>query len=324
MGTLALSRKQVLLAELLAIAFVSLTAFASHFTGISLLLFPELAAFSHAVLTEPRGHWASHPVQMVVAPTLTGAAGLLISRHSHGGAIPVLLATILCLVILRLLKASLGPAASAAILPLTLGERHWMYPVAIFLSLAALAGLLLVWRQWSLPSQKGQAPRHSITDDLESRPHDRFWVVHVTVFLFLVALAGEWTGVRFLLFPPLAVMAYEALAHPELPGWVKRPVLFPIPCFLTAAAGMIALRYVGNNALSVGLTLAVSMVVLRLFQVKMPPALAVCLLPFVVPTSDRWLPVAVAGGAAALSAWFMARERLLYGTPSALMEEAGS
>jgi hypothetical protein len=68
------------LAEVLVVGAIGLAA---HLTGIYLLLFPELAALSHDVMTRPRGKWASQPGWIVLTPTLTTVAGLFITRHTN-------------------------------------------------------------------------------------------------------------------------------------------------------------------------------------------------------------------------------------------------
>jgi hypothetical protein len=57
---------------------VALTA---QTTGFMLLLFPELAALSHDIMTRPGGKWASQPLRLVVTPTLTAVVGIFFTRR---------------------------------------------------------------------------------------------------------------------------------------------------------------------------------------------------------------------------------------------------
>jgi hypothetical protein len=297
------------MAEVLAIAFMGGIAAAANRSGLSLLLFPELAALSHDVLTRPRGKWASQPIRMIATPTLTATAGLIITRHTHYGAVPVLLIVLASVAVIWFLRSSIGPAISAGVLPIALDERHWMYPVAIFLGLMALASLSRIWQRtgFGMDARTEIMAPESVDEALESASHDRFWLLHLLAFVLCLALAGEFTGLRFILFPPLIVMAYEIFGHPETPGWMKRPALFPVVCFLTASMGLFACRHWGGAALSVVATVAVSVILLRIFQVHMPPALAVGLLPFVMKAPDYWYPVSVGIGTVTLTMWFLAR-----------------
>jgi hypothetical protein len=305
------TRHRVALAEVLAMLFMGLIAAAAHTTGFSLLLFPELAALAHDVFTRPRGKWASQPLRLIITPTITGVAGLLISRYTHYGALQVLLITLVSLAVIRMLRSAIGPAISAGVLPLVLGERHWAYPLAILIGLTGLSASLWIWKALTLRGEERLTgtPVNSIDDALEGRPHSRLWLVHLLSFVFVLASVGQYTGLHFILFPPLIVMAYELFGHPELPGWIRRPALFPLTCFLTAAIGFGLLRLMGNNPMSVALTVALSILVLRVFRAHMPPALAVGLLPYVMAAPNIWYPISVGVGTAFLSLWFAVRTR---------------
>lgn len=286
---------------------MAVIAAAAQKTGVTLLLFPELAALSHDVLTRPQGSWASQPLRLILTPTLTGVAGLLVTRHFHYGVVPVLVIVLASLAVIRLLRSSIAPAFSAGLLPMVLGERHWMYPAAICAGLAGLALLLRTWQKYGLvrPAFERQPTSPSIDDALEANPIGRWWVFNLIAFVLVVAAASQWTGLHFILFPPLVVMAYEILGHPELPGWMKRPALFPVVCFLTALTGLLAYRYLGGGVAAVAVTVAFSIVLLRLFHMHLPPALAVGLLPFVMTAPNGWYPVSVGLGTTTLAVFFL-------------------
>ncbi|WP_446744791.1 HPP family protein [Silvibacterium acidisoli] len=188
-----------------------------------------------------------------------------------------------------------------------------MYPAAVIMGLVALVIALLIWKRVSQQPDPIMQPRQieSLDDQLESNTKDRTGLLHVLAFVAVAALIGERTGLRFILFPPLIVMAYEILGHPEVPGWVKRPFLFPLFCFLTASVGLVMLRLMGQSTLSVAVTVAISILLLRVFQVRMPPALAIGLLPFVIRDPNWWFPLSVLIGTAILSLWFIARGKWL-------------
>lgn len=307
---LSAGKARLATAEVLAIALMGGVAWLALRTGVKLLLFPELAALSHDVLTRPGGKWASQPIRMILTPLFTGSIGLLVSRYFPYGAIPVLAISILSLAIIRVLRSAIGPAISAGLLPLVVGERSSLYPIAIGAGLVVLAGVLWLWKRFETVEAEANEPAASIDDTLESTPQDRWWLLQLLALVLLLGLAAQFTGLRLLLFPPLVVMAYELFGHPELPGWIKRPSFFPLVCFLAAATGLICLRTLGETAVSAMLTVAVSIVLLRIFQMHMPPALAVGLLPFVIPSPDYWYPISVGIGTLVLCLWFAAKNRL--------------
>jgi hypothetical protein len=298
------------LAEVLVVSYMGAIGLAAHLTGIYLLLFPELAALSHDVMTRPQGKWASQPGRIVLTPTLTAAAGLFITRHTSYGAISSSLIVLASLIIIKLLGSAIGPALSAGALPMVLDERSWMYPAAILLGLTGLVVILWMWQRYgprlNTPSRYSRNDSRVI-DELESAPHDRFWVVTLFIFVLLLGVPAQLTGLRFILFPPLIVMAYELFGHPEIPGWMERPALFPLVCVLTACVGVFACHLCRSSAIGVMLTVLCSIAILRAFNVHMPPALAVGLLPFVMTAPDIRYPASVGIGTVALTLGFWVR-----------------
>jgi hypothetical protein len=300
------------LAEVLVASYMGAIGLAAHLTGIYLLLFPELAALSHDVMTRPQGKAASQPGRIVLTPTLTAAAGLFITRHTSYGAISISL-IVLASLIIKLMGSAIGPALSAGALPMVLDERSWMYPAAILLGLTGLVVILWMWQRYG--PRLDTPSRYSwndspVIDELESAPHDRFWVVTLLIFVLLLGVPAQLTGLRFILFPPLIVMAYELFGHPEIPGWMERPALFPLVCVLTACVGVVACHLCRSSAIGVMLTVLCSIAILRAFKVHMPPALAVGLLPFVMTAPNMRYALSVGIGTVALTLCFCCRGSL--------------
>jgi hypothetical protein len=298
------------LAEVLVVSYMGAIGLAAHLTGIYLLLFPELAALSHDVMTRPQGKWASQPGRIVLTPTLTAVVGLFITRHTSYGAISIAVIVLASLIIIKLLGSAIGPALSAGALPMVLDERSWMYPAAILVGLTGLVVILWMWQRYGprldTPSRYSRNDSRVI-DELESAPHDRFWVVTLLIFVLLLGVPAQLTGLRFILFPPLIVMAYELFGHPEVPGWMARPALFPLVCVLTATIGVLAHYTFRESFVGVMLTTVCSVAILRAFELHMPPALAVGLLPFVIAAPNFWYPTSVGIGTVALTLCFCGR-----------------
>jgi len=298
------------LAEVLVVGQMGAVALAAHLTGIYLLLFPELAALSHDVLTRPQGKWASQPWRIVLTPTLTAFVGLFVTRHTSYGAISIALVVTASLFIIKLLRSAIGPAISAGALPMVLNEKSWLYPAAIFMGLVGLVATLWIWRHYGPPfdtPSNDSANDSRVIDALETYPHDRFWVITLLTFVLLLGIPAQLTGLRFILFPPLIVMAYELFGHPEVPGWMARPALFPLVCVLTATIGVLAHHTFRTSFVGVMLTVLCSIAILRAFKVHMPPALAVGLLPFVMASPNIRYPTSVGIGTVALTVCFCGR-----------------
>lgn len=309
---LGLNQKKasILLAEFTAISFVGSIAATADWTGIGILLFPELAALSYEVFRHPTGKWAAQPRRLVTTPTVTAVIGLFGARHAHYGVLSVVAVTLASLAVIRILRSSVGPAISAGLLPLVLNEQRWLYPLAIFADLACLATVLWLWKRYG--PVRPEVASHSVTvsDKLEAAPKNREWLLHLIAFVTLLSAVGQRTGLWLVLFPPLVVMAFEILGHPEIPAWAERPVLFPLACVLPATMSILALHIMRNQTLSVMAVLTASMLSLRILKIQMPPALAVGLIPFIMTAPNFWYPVSVAIGASTLAAWSVIHTKL--------------
>src|SRR5271168_5031039 len=186
--------------EALAIVFMGIIAFAAHTTGVSLLLFPELAALSHDVLSRPRGKWASQPLLLILTPTTTAIIGIFVTRHAQYGAAAIAGIVLLSLLAIKLLRSTVAPAISAGVLPMVLSERSWIYPVAIFVDLISLVGILLLWQRFGPRHEEiseKEAEHSAIVDALEVPPRDRFWLVALLTFVLVLGICAQVGGLRF-------------------------------------------------------------------------------------------------------------------------------
>lgn len=306
----AVSGRALVLAEGLSLLYLAVVAATAARTGLEYLLFPELAALSHDVLSRPAGKWASQPGRLVVTPVLTAFLGTLVTRHLPYHVLTILLIVVASLLVIALLRSAIAPAISAGVLPLVFGVKSWAYPLAILLDLAVLAGLLAAWRKLG-PSRPGGGTAEADVDDvLESPPRRSAGLVPLLLFVTVAGWAAQRTGLRFLLFPPLVVMAYEMLGHPDTCPWARRPLSFPVACFLTALGGLASATLLGSGAAAAAVSMAWGLVVLRLFDIHMPPALAVGLIPLIMVAPTWKYPVSVAIGTAGLTGLFLVRRRL--------------
>jgi len=302
-------------AEVLVMGFLGAITLFAHASGMTLILFPELAALSHDIITRPRGRWASDPGQLILTPTLTAILGLFLTRHLSYGALQMALIVGLSLIVIRITRSTIAPAISAGLLPMVLAERSWLYPVAIFLGIGILVVVLKLWQRFGPRDVHPgiRAAEHSrLVDALEAVPHSRLWALGLMTFVLGLGALAQASGLRFLVFPPLIVIAYELFGHPEVPGWMKRPALLPVVCLLTASVGLIAHQAIHAEFLAVMITMLGSVLILRAFRVHMPPALAVGLLPFVMDSPDGRFPISVLLGTSALTLYFFGYRRLLH------------
>jgi hypothetical protein len=299
-------------AELASVAYIGLIASVAQITGAAYIMFPELGALAHEIFGRPGGRWAQSPILLILTPVLTAAIGTVITRNLSYGLASVLLSIGCALVVIRALKSPVAPAISAGLLPLVLGVTSWWYPPAILFGTSLLAGLavsrarLFMRSEPPVPPQPADACRPEAT----LRLLEYLWVPWFVLFLLVTYGCVALTGWRFLLYPPLVVIGFEMLAHTDRCPWSENPLLVPLVCFLTAAGGMVFFTVFGPGLLAAAVSMACGAAILRAFDLHVPPALAVGLLPLVIDRPTLWYPVAIALGTSILTVCFLLHQRV--------------
>lgn len=289
-------------------AFIAVVAVIARKTALPYVLFPELGALAYDMLKRPHGAWARAPGMLVLTPFLTGVVGTLAIQHLAFGPVAVFVVLGASMLIVRLLRSPIAPALSAGLLPLVLGDKSWWYPPSLLLGLGLLAAVSQVWRRRIHPSLPIAAapPRLAAAAPGEKTPHDRSWIPFFIAFIAVASLLAVGAGLRFLLFPPLAVIAYEMFAHPETCPWARRPFALVAACTLAAGAGVLLVGLLGTGPLTAACGLVVGVGLLRAFDLHAPPALAVALLPLIIAKPDYTFAASVGAGTLLLSLLFIA------------------
>lgn len=316
-GERALVGRDRLTMDGLALVYVVANTVAAQCGGGNYLFFPGLAALSHDTLTRPWGKWASQPGRLVLTPVLGAAIGTWTTRAFPYHVVTILLVVVACLLLLAVLRSTIAPTIAAGTLPLVLGLKSWLYPVSVALGLLVLVGFLLPWQNRCRRKYQG-AERFSIRgldDRLETLPAGRRWIAPYFLFLTVMATCAAASGLRFILFPPLIVIAYEMFAHPASCPWAGKPVALPTAGLLTSAAGWLAVDHLGKGALAAGCGMVIGITVLRLLDLHLPPALAIGLLPLVIDSPGIDYPISVGVGMTALTLVFLAYRRWAVGRP---------
>ncbi|MGH7780867.1 MAG: HPP family protein [Candidatus Binataceae bacterium] len=303
-------------AEIGALVYIAIIAQVATATGAFYVMFPELGALSHDVLTRPHGKWACAPLLLAVTPVVTAIIGIIFTRTMPYGFISVMLTVGGALAVIAALRSPIAPAISAGLLPLVLGIKSWWYPPGILFGTALLVALSA---GWNILERRGEPSRlddevpaadADARDALELTPPGLRWLGALLIFVALAMIAVDLTGLRFILFPPLVVIGYEMLGHPDICPWARRPLTLPLACFLTAAGGLFCLRVFGPNAAAAASAMLWGIAVLRFFDLHIPPALAIALLPMVMDHPTIWYPISVGIGTAMLTLWFLNYARL--------------
>jgi len=306
--------KPIQLAELASVVFMAIVVAAANGLQLFYILFPELGALCSDVLLRPSGKWAKEPLKLIATPTIAAVGGIVVGRWLPYGVVSILAAMTLGMATVFILRSAVAPAISAGVFPIVFGLTSWLYPLCIFCSLSILAGALLVWRRSAVGQNliENQGIDQRAVEVLESPPHGKWWFfAAIYIFVLIVGFVAQVTAWRFILFPPLIVMAYEMLGHPETCPWAKRPFPFPAVCCLAALAGVQAEKSLGVNPIAAAIVMAATYLVMNGFRLRMPPALAVGLIPFVMKSPSYWYAVSVGLGTTALTVYFLVYRRLL-------------
>ena len=310
---IALQDRWKLAGEGAAVLYLGAIAALGFLTPAIYVFFPELAALAYDVFTRPGGKWAKAPWFLALTPALAGAMGVAVTRHLPYSAGSMLLIVGVAVTMVKLLRSPVAPAISAGVLPLVMGIGSWWYPPSILLGTCALALLSQGWSRITtrhLPRVPA-TPRERVDDLMEAAPRRWAWAPPLLVFVALDSLLAQRTGLRMLLFPPLVVIAFEMFSHPRVCPWARRPLRLPIACGIAAVIGWLAVRYLGPGVAPTMVSLALAIGVLRLLDLHAPPALAVALIPQVMPSPDWRYPVSVTAGTSLLvAAFFLCRPLL--------------
>jgi hypothetical protein len=147
----------------------------------------------------------------------------------------------------------------------------------------------------------------------DALPNGFAWLMALLAFVALAVVVVQITGLRFILFPPLVVIAYEMFAHEASCAWAGKPFRLPIAAFLASAGGFMFWHFFGSTPLTAGCSMLCGIVVLRATRVHVPPALAVALLPMVMNAPTIAYPFAVGIGTLMLTLWFYLYRRIVGG-----------
>lgn len=277
-----------------ALFLAGITALA-QLSGLKLLLFPELGALASVVISDPTSRWARSPWLLVLTPTLTAVAGIVVSSHLPYGPVAVILAVVAGLLVVRLLRSPVVPALSAGYLPVALGIRSWTYPLAIMLAIAAL---VLLMRLRAGRSATADAALVVQAEPLFRWPPARRWLPPLAGFLAGALVLVRLLGSHLVLYPPLLVIAWETLAQGDHCPWRRRPGALLVATTAAGLIGLVLVRTLGPAPLAAFLAVLLTALLLDRLRLPCPPAFAVALLPLVLPQPPLAYPlfVLVGGG----------------------------
>lgn len=265
------------------------------------IIFPEILALAVGAWGIEKQPWRANRLQLFTLMSLGAIIGYLIVRFVRFYLpIQIMLGLLIITLLLSITKTTIYPMISACILPILLQTDTWIYP----LSVIVLTGIIiLVQKLMELADMRSEEPQN----ETEAFGRDYFksqipfwgkWFLIMIPLILLATLSGWY----FLIAPPL-IVAYTELysGHGTLR---KHPWLLFFQLTLMAWCGTF-MRLIACEKLGLPLwlgTLTSVMILFICFEVThltFPPAGAVILLPFLLPSQTLIMyPLLVTIGAA--------------------------
>ena len=258
----SMTLRQRWLPILLSGIFVVAMAAVSDIASCSEILFPEITAIVCGAWIQPHQAWNIDRPRMLLLMGVRAVLGYAF-----------------CALMMNIVAADMTPMLSAAILPVLLGTREWVYPVAVIVLVS-----LVCLGQIALEHAGLREPLDYHPFRLPKDQAFTSWMKRLAVFAAISAPA-YFLNQPFFAVPPLLV-AYTELTRPDFTlrlrpwkGW----------CALAGAAmtGSLARAAVEAGVLPLELALALAFVGLILIwnglRCWLPPAGAGLLLAFLVP-----------------------------------------
>ena len=134
-------------------------------------------------------------------------------------------------------------------------------------------------------------------------------LVIVPLLIGFVTVAEARTPFRFLLFPPLAALAYGILTNPDQPSANLRGIV--VAPTLTAIAVLPVSALMGADAPAYGVAVLVTIIILRLVDSTLVPPLALAVLIVLLRVHDPIFAVSVFAATLLLYIIFVLWKRLL-------------
>lgn len=273
------------------------------------VIFPEIAALTIGGWVAASQPWIVGRKKQCALMTAVSILGILLARFSP---LPMLANVALAFGViaglLLVLHVTFYPAFSAGILPILLGVRTWVYPIAV----TALV-LLVALGQWGFEKAGMRRPLMQRSWHYDVR---RQWLRFggILTAVIILGIIGRRLHAPMLIAPPLIVGAVE-IADPKSPAGARIAVCWVVVviCAVLGAGCRAVLMAAGGlpGWAAAGAALFLVLMVARRARLYFPPAGAVALLPFLLPVSVlRFYPLEVAAGFALLGGAAMGIRRL--------------
>ena len=275
----------------MAIMVVVLMVAAAAYTSQKEMIFPEVAALAFGAWVMEETPWKGAKLNLWLSPTLAALTGFLIVRFfPYSPYLMIAAAFVLAALQLSLMRSSVLPSISAAILPIILHCNSWYYPLCVCaLTGTIAAGHFLAERFGWGGHSGGPYGRDAVCrDNIYSRLIHWGKLFAVLLVVAAVALKSGWL---FMIAPPL-IVAFAEFSKPDC-SIREKPVEVFLLLSLAAFTGvgwLYLINYVMHWPIwiSAGLSVLSVFIFYHMLKLHFPPAAAIALLPVIIPAKNLW------------------------------------
>lgn len=276
-----------IISGILTVLVVAIMVGLSELLGEREIIFPEITAIAIGLLIAPKRSWQVSRIRILILISVCSVLGLIISLFVP---LPLWLqmsiAFIICQIILIFSKTSFAPLISAAVLPVMLGTKSIIYPVAAI----TLTGLILLCNLL-LEKLKIKENEPCIPQPLPHRKDYIDLIIRSLTAIICITLAIK-LNFYFAVAPPVLVAFTEFTRQ----GCKVRqkPVKAVVMIFICALTGTVC-RYILTVQLGLLLTFSavtatvIMILILHLFKMYLPPAGALTILAMLIPEENLLL-----------------------------------
>lgn len=246
------------------------------------IIFPELAALAVGTWVLGNHRWLQKPLFICISPTLAAVTGIIIVHFlSQYQMFAILLAFVVVSIELSIIRSHVTPSISAAILPIFLKIDSLCYPLAV----GVLTYIVAFPHHWSLlTSKESQIP--PINNELLAYNRNFLKWLSIYAGVILIALLAFLIHWPFIIAPPLIVAFVEIIQHHEGTSIRYFKLFWLVGC--SAILGTFSMIVLHNMMhLSIVIVAAFSVIgvllLFRFLKLSFPPAMAISLLPTIIP-----------------------------------------
>ncbi|WP_314242760.1 hypothetical protein [Empedobacter tilapiae] len=273
-----LGNKESFISYSVAFLFILIMIGAAIIYSDKEIILPEVAALSVGILTFRENKWLQQPFHIFLLPSITAILGFGINFLPILLSFKLALVLIAILIVLKIFKSQLAPALATGLLPILTNAESFIFLYAIFLFVFLL---FLSIKIFKLKPTENAVP-------MIYTSHNR-WLIGLCIVWFVACYFSGFT--HFSAIPPIIVISFESLNNPTLKLTVRLKRILVM--FMATMTGCLTMHYL-DNWLIIGLIdLIIVMFVLKLTDLRLPPAFAMVILPMILPSdSIKYLPVA--------------------------------